>query len=111
MFHRAVVKRVFVELREWAPYLKRLAFYAITEEEAAQIEWVHSTGSKSEDIDIVMTVDEVDLEAMRGALDCYVTYAAMIEAPQGPSRWGGGDQAPYWEPTRHAIDREPAPWD
>jgi hypothetical protein len=74
-----VVKRAYVELRERAPYLKRLAFYTITEEEAGQAEWVHLTGSKSEDIDAVLTVDEVDLEAMRRALDCYVTYAETIE--------------------------------
>ena len=27
-----------------------------------------------------MTVDDVDIETMRSALDCYVTYAATIEA-------------------------------
>jgi hypothetical protein len=74
-----VVKRAYVELRERAPYLKRLAFYTITEEEAAQFEWVHLTGSKAEEIDVVLPVDEVDVEAMRQALDCYVTYAATIE--------------------------------
>ena len=74
-----MVKRAYVELRERAPYLKRLAFYTITEEEAGQAKWVHLTGSKPEDIDVVMTVDEDDLEAMRRALDCYVTYAATIE--------------------------------
>jgi hypothetical protein len=60
--------------------LKRLAFYTITEEEAAQFEWVHLTGSKPEDIDVVVSLDEADLDAMRRALDCYVTYAATIEA-------------------------------
>jgi hypothetical protein len=75
----AVVKRAYVELRERAPYLKRLAFYSITEEEAAQFEWVHLTGSKPEEIDVVVPLDEVDLDAMRRALDCYVTYAATIE--------------------------------
>ena len=74
-----MVKRVYVELRERVPYLKRLAFYTITEEEANQFEWVHLTGSKPEDIDVLMTVDEDDLEAMRRALDCYVTYAATVE--------------------------------
>ena len=75
----AVVKRAYVELRGRAPYLKRLAFYTITEEEAAQFEWVHLTGSKPEDIDAVVSLDEDDLEAMRRALDCYVTYAATVE--------------------------------
>jgi hypothetical protein len=75
-----VVKRAYVELRDRAPYLKRLAFYTITEEEATQFEWVHLTGSKPQDIDVVVPLDEDDLEAMRRALDCYVTYAETIEA-------------------------------
>jgi hypothetical protein len=32
------------------------------------------------DIDVVMTVDEVDVEKQRQALDCYVTYRETIEA-------------------------------
>ena len=39
----------------------------------------HLTGSKAEDIDVVMTVDEVDVENQRRALDCYVTYRETIE--------------------------------
>jgi hypothetical protein len=74
-----VVKRVYVELRERVDYLKRLAFYTITEEEAAGFEWVHLTGSKPEEIDVVAPLEEEDLEAMRRALDCYVTYAATVE--------------------------------
>jgi hypothetical protein len=70
---------VYVKLRERVPYLKRLAFYTMTQEAVAQFEWVHLTGSKPEEIDVVMPLDEVDLEAMRRALDCYVTYAATIE--------------------------------
>ena len=86
MKHGVAVKRAYVALRERAPYLKRLAFYTITEEEAAQFESVHLTGSKPEEIDVVMPLDEADLEAMRQALDCYVTYAATIPDPQGRVR-------------------------
>jgi LmbE family N-acetylglucosaminyl deacetylase len=76
----AVVKRAYVELRERAPYLKRLAFYTIRAEEAAGAsELFHLTGSKAEDIDVVMTVDEVDVEKQQQALDCYVTYQTTIE--------------------------------
>jgi hypothetical protein len=92
-----VVKRAYVELRERVSYLKRLAFYTITEEEAAGFDWVHLTGSNPEEIDVVMPLDEVDLEAMRRALDCYVTYAATIPDPQervrSPSRWDRGSSA------------------
>jgi hypothetical protein len=37
------------------------------------------TGSKVEDIDVVITVDEVDVEKHQQALDCYVTYQQTIE--------------------------------
>ena len=80
MVCHAVVKRAYVELRERAPYLKRLAFWTIPAEAAAEAsELFHLTGSKAEDIDVVMTVDEVDVEAQQQALDCYVTYRETIE--------------------------------
>ena len=80
MVCHAVVKRAYVELRERAPYLKRLAFWTIRAESAAQAsELFHLTGSKAEDIDVVMTVDEVDVEKQQQALDCYVTYQTTIE--------------------------------
>ena len=80
MVCHAVVKRAYVELRERAPYLKRLAFWTIRAEEAAGAsELFHLTGSKVEDIDVVVTVDEVDVEKQRQALDCYVTYRETIQ--------------------------------
>ncbi|MBN1811275.1 MAG: PIG-L family deacetylase [Anaerolineae bacterium] len=76
----AVVKRAYVELRERVDYLKRLAFWTIrAEETAGASELFHLTGSKAEDIDVVMIVDEVDVEKQRQALDCYVTYRETIE--------------------------------
>jgi hypothetical protein len=76
----AVVKRAYVELRERASYLKRLAFWTIRAEEAAGAsELFHLTGSKAEDIGVVTTVDEVDVEKQQQALDCYVTYRETIE--------------------------------
>jgi hypothetical protein len=69
----------------WVGFLKRsghFAFYTITEEAAGQFEWVHLTGSKAGDIDVVVPLDEADLDAMRRGLDCYVTYAATVEAHQ-----------------------------
>jgi hypothetical protein len=75
----AVVKRAYVELRERVDSLKRLAFYTITEESAAKSESIHWTGSRPEDIDVLTTVGDVDLENQYRALDCYVTYRATIE--------------------------------
>jgi hypothetical protein len=75
-----VVKRAYVELRERVDYLKRLAFWTIRAESAAEAsDLFHLTGSKAEDIDVAMTVDEVDVEKQRRALDCYVTYRETIE--------------------------------
>ena len=80
MVCHAVVKRAYVELRDRVSYLKRLAFWTIRAENAAQAsELFHLTGSKAEDIDVVMTVDEIDVEKQRRALDCYVTYRETIE--------------------------------
>ena len=52
-----MVKRVYVELRERVSYLKRLAFFTLTEEEAAEFDFFHLTGSKPEDIDVVVSLD------------------------------------------------------
>ena len=75
-----MVKRVYVELRERMSTLKRLAFFTFSEEDAAEFDYFDLTGSKAEAIDAVVTVDEVDIEANRRALDCYVTYKETIEA-------------------------------
>ena len=74
-----VVKRAFVELAERASYLKRLAFYTISEEEASASEHYRLSWSKPEEIDCVVEVEEIDLENTHRALDCYVTYQDMIE--------------------------------
>jgi LmbE family N-acetylglucosaminyl deacetylase len=79
LINHAVVKRVFVELRERVSTLKRLAFFTLTEEEAGEFDFFHLTGSKAEDIDVVLNVDEIDIEANHRALDCYVTYQETIE--------------------------------
>lgn len=75
-----IVKRVYVEIKEKVSYLKRLAFYTITEEEAARQKHFHISGSKDEEIDCKIEVDEQDIDATRKALDCYVTFKDTIEA-------------------------------
>lgn len=76
----AVVKRVFVEMKESAPYLKRLAFFTLTEEEAAKQKHFKISGSKEEEIDVIFRVDEVDIENCKKALDCYVSFQETIKA-------------------------------
>ena len=75
----AVVKRVFVQMKEKAPWLKRLAFNTITVEDAEQSSHFHLNGSKPEDIDCVIKVDPLDIENNQKALDCYVTFQETIE--------------------------------
>lgn len=76
----AAVKRVFVDLRERAPYLQRLAFFTIPQEKIEQDEYaIHLNGSTAQEIDCVVEADEVDVEATQKALDCYVTYQDAID--------------------------------
>jgi LmbE family N-acetylglucosaminyl deacetylase len=75
----AVVKRVFVELREQVPYLKRLALITITEESAAQSRHFHLSGSKPQEIDGIVEVENQDIERNHKALDCYLTFQETIE--------------------------------
>ena len=74
----AAVKRAYVDLRERAPYLKRLAFHTITEQTAQQLNPCFGW-SKPHEIDVAFDLDDVDLEAKHRALDCYVTYQDVIE--------------------------------
>ncbi len=75
----AVVKRAFVQVKETAPWLKRLALHTITEEEAKESTHFKLNPSKKEEIDCIVTVDPVDLEKNLKALDCYVTFQETIE--------------------------------
>jgi hypothetical protein len=67
---------------EWTISSAARCFSAPTiraKEAAEASELFHLTCSKAEDIDVVLTVQEVDVEKQRRALDCYVTYQATIE--------------------------------
>jgi len=75
----AVVKRVFVGLRERTEYLKRLAFTTLTEESAAKSPLIRVGSSKPEEIDCVIKADEIDIQKCIQALDCYVTYQETVE--------------------------------
>ncbi len=75
----AVVKRVFVELRPDHRFLKRLALVTLPEAVAAESTFFHLNGSKPEEIDCVVTVEEGDRQRALQALDCYVTFQETIE--------------------------------
>jgi LmbE family N-acetylglucosaminyl deacetylase len=75
----AVVKRVFVELRDRLPELTRLAFCSLTEEQAKASTVFPLSSSTAEEIDCIVKVEPEDIEACRRALDCYVTFKETIE--------------------------------
>ncbi len=75
-----IVKRVFEVMREKHQWLKRLALFTITEEDAAKQTHFRLTGSKEEDIDCIVEVEEQDLDNNIKALACYVTYQDTINA-------------------------------
>ncbi len=75
----AVVKRVFVELREHVSYLKRLALVTITEESAAQSRHFHISGSEPEEIDGIVTVEDQAIERNHNAPESYITFQETIE--------------------------------
>lgn len=74
-----IVKRVFVEMKEHSGYLKRLAFFTVTEEEAAKQQHYKINGSKDEEIDCIVETDDTDIQNAYKALDCYVTFQDTIK--------------------------------
>ena len=75
----AVVKRVFVELKERVNYLKRLAFIALPQEVALKSKHFPLSGSTKDEIDCIIEVEEKDINAAHAALDCYKTFLETIE--------------------------------
>jgi LmbE family N-acetylglucosaminyl deacetylase len=75
----AVVKRVFVDLKAKSPYLKRLAFFTITEKAARQSEVYPLSGSTLAEIDCIEKVEEIDIANTQKALDCYRTFKEIVD--------------------------------
>ena len=74
----AVMKRVFLEMKETRPWLRRLAFFTLAEENASDTPIARLHFSTAEEIDCIVTVDDVDVQKNHEALDCYVTYRETI---------------------------------
>ncbi len=77
----AVVKRVFCQLRESMPSLRRLAMLTISPDNPTLSDSsfrLHT--STEEEIDCVIALEEEDREKFLEALACYRTYAAVIDA-------------------------------
>ena len=76
----AVVKRVFVTMQDrGCNYLKRLAFFTLSEETANANQGIHRLqGSKPDEIDCITPLSAADNEKMNEALNCYQTYTTVI---------------------------------
>lgn len=75
----AVVKRVFVDLKERTNYLRRLAMVTLTEADASMGTMFKLNHSKPEEIDCIVTVEDADINNCHAALDCYTTFQETIE--------------------------------
>jgi LmbE family N-acetylglucosaminyl deacetylase len=75
----AIVKRVFVELKEKVSYLKRLAFITLKKEDAEKSKHFPLNGSTEDEIDCIIRVESIDIEAAHKALACYKTFQETIE--------------------------------
>ncbi len=92
----AVVKRVFLEMREaGADYLRRLAMLAMPDQDAPVFleNGFRIRQSRPEAIDCVVPIDETGKAGMRAALDCYQTYQQTIAESNVVERVG--DHLPF----------------
>ncbi len=78
----AVVKRVFVEMRErGADFLRRLALLTLPDPGGSAFSngQIRLKNSAPEDIDCEVPLTDADLKALKAALSCYATYQSTIE--------------------------------
>ncbi len=74
----AAVKRVYEEMKEESGYLKRLAFFTITENDAVRQEKFHLNFSGEDEIDCILQTGGEERQSAVQALNCYETYEEII---------------------------------
>lgn len=79
LISHAVVKSVFVRLKEECGYPRRLAFYTVTAEDSKKQKHFRLNFSRDEEIDCKVKLDEVDVQKRNEALECYVTFKETID--------------------------------
>ncbi|MFQ5568764.1 MAG: PIG-L deacetylase family protein [Rhodothermales bacterium] len=96
--HR-VVKRVYRTLKKVsAPFLQRLAFYTLPEENRTGRS-DHLMGSPPEDIHCIVPIADDDLARGHAALECYTTYRDVIEEQQPLKTLADGICFSFYEET------------
>jgi len=98
----AVVKRVYLELRDAGVRLRRLALLTVPDsgEETfidGRIRLKHST---VEEIDCVQPLRQTDIEAMKNALACYATYKNTIRDSGVVEKVGSRLHFEFFQETR-----------
>ena len=80
LISHAVVKSVYVDMKDKVDYLKRLALFTMNEADAAKQTHFKLSGSKDEEIDCIIETSPEDVEKGIKALECYKSYAETIKA-------------------------------
>lgn len=75
----AVLKRVFVELRDEIAPLQRLAGFTMVEEQIPVDSQYRLNTTKPEDIDCIVEYDDEDRQRTFDALDCYKSYGEVVK--------------------------------
>jgi LmbE family N-acetylglucosaminyl deacetylase len=75
----AAVKNVFVEMKDNASYLKRLALFTVNEETANEQKHFKINFSKDDEIDCIIETSPEDVQKGVRALECYETYKETIK--------------------------------
>jgi LmbE family N-acetylglucosaminyl deacetylase len=79
LISHAVLKRVYVELKDIIPPLQRLAFFSMTEEQTRHAPQNRLNTSPLEDIDCIIETSDEDIWKACAALDCYKSYEEVIK--------------------------------
>lgn len=74
----AVVKRAYCDMKKNHPYLKRLAFFTLYQEEETESKF-NLKSSKLVEIDCREEANNDDMQKFYDALDCYETYQKTIK--------------------------------
>lgn len=77
----AIVKRVYVDMKEKYNYLKRLAFLTIpTPDENKHVGGMYKVNTtRNKDVDCEITLNKNEVNILKKALDCYGTYSSVIK--------------------------------
>ncbi len=89
-----IIKRVYLDMKDkGASYLRRLAFFTLPDSgkptfNESENFW-RLRQSEPDEIDCIVHLTDEDVDALRAALDCYVTYQETIKQADVPGHIDG----------------------